>query len=219
MGGELLELSQLKGDYDAIFSLGDLCLTSIQLKKHNLRPYSGVFDWIASPNLSNINELLENRFLGFLDFKNLRVIGYADDNICVSDDRYNLVSNHDFSIDKNTLENLNSYPEVMAKYDRRIQRFLKKMKSAKRILFVRTEGTLADAALLQDILSKLVKHDFSILLINHSTVSELVERPSPLEKVCTLEFPQMDIWEGNHALWEEALRGVRLKKRFLSRFW
>ncbi len=214
-----MELSQLKGKYDAIFSLGDLCLTSIQLKKHNLRPYSGVFDWVASPNLSNVSELIENRFVSFLDYKNLRVIGYADNNICVSDDRNNIVSNHDFSIETNTLESLSSYPEVMEKYDRRIQRFLKKMKTAKRILFVRTEGTLAEAAHLQDILSKLVKHDFSILLINHSTVSGLVEKTSPLEKVCILEFPNIDRWEGNHALWEEALRGVRLKRRFLSHFW
>src|SRR5437879_4131983 len=140
-----MELSKLKGGYDAVFSLGDLCLASIQLKKHNLRPFSGVLDWMASPTLSTVNELLENRFIGFMDYDNLRVIGYADSNICVSDDAYNLVSNHDFSREKNTLEFLGSYLEVMEKYERRIQRFLHQMQTAKRILFVRTEGTLEDA--------------------------------------------------------------------------
>ena len=206
-----MDLSQLKGKYDAIFSLGDLCLASIQLKKHNLRPYSGVLDWMASPELSKVNELLENRFIGFLDYDNLRVIGYADSFICVSDDGYNLVSNHDFDGEKNTLTYLGAYAEVMEKYERRIQRFLSEMDNAKRILFVRTEGTLEDAAVLQDVLSRIVKHDFSILLINHTYVQGIVEKSWPLEKVCSIEFPNKDKWEGNHDLWEEVLSGIHLR--------
>ena len=206
-----MNLSQLKGEYDAIFSLGDLCLASIQLKKHNLRPYSGVLDWMASPELSQVNELLENRFIGFLEYDNLRVIGYADTFICVLDDAYNLVSNHDFDGEKNTLTYLGAYAEVMEKYERRIQRFLSEMDNAKRILFVRTEGSLEDAAVLQDVLSRLVKHDFSILLINHTYVQGIVERSWPLEKVCSIEFPNKDIWEGNHDLWKEVLSGIRLR--------
>ncbi|MGB3101980.1 MAG: DUF1796 family putative cysteine peptidase [Psychrobacillus psychrotolerans] len=206
-----MNLSQLKGEYDAIFSLGDLCLASIQLKKHNLRPYSGVLDWMASIDLSKVNELLENRFIGFLEYDNLRVIGYADDFICVSDDGYNLVSNHDFDGEKNTLTYLGGYAEVMEKYERRIQRFLSEMENAKRILFVRTEGTLEDAAVLQDVLSRIVKHDFSILLINHTYVPGIAEKSWPLEKVCSIEFPNKDKWEGNHDLWEEVLSGIRLR--------
>ncbi|SEM98880.1 Putative papain-like cysteine peptidase [Paenisporosarcina quisquiliarum] len=206
-----MDLSQLKGEYDAIFSLGDLCLASIQLKKHNLRPYSGVLDWMASVELSKVNELLENRFLDFLEYDNLRVIGYADTFICVSDDGYNLVSNHDFDGEKNTLTYLGGYAEVMEKYERRIQRFLSEMNNAKRILFVRTEGTLEDAAVLQDVLSRLVKHDFSVLLINHTYVQRIVEKSWPLEKICSIEFPNKDKWEGNHDLWREVLSGIRLR--------
>ena len=206
-----MDLSQLKGEYDAIFSLGDLCLASIQLKKHNLRPYSGVLDWMASTELSKVSELLENRFLGFLEYDNLRVIGYADSFICVSDDGYNLVSNHDFDGEQNTLTYLGSYAEVMEKYDRRIRRFLSEMDNAKRILFVRTEGTLEDAAVLQDVLAKIVKNDFSILLINHTNVKGIVEKSWPLEKVCSIEFPNKDKWEGNHDLWKEVLSGISLR--------
>ncbi|WP_313892102.1 DUF1796 family putative cysteine peptidase [Psychrobacillus sp.] len=205
-----MELAQLKGNYDAIFSLGDLCLASIQLKKHNLRPYSGVLDWLASPELSAVSLVLENRFLGFMEYENLRVIGYADDFICVSDDGYNFVSNHDFDGGKNTLKNLDSYFEVMEKYERRIQRFLTAMESSNRILFVRTEGDLEDAAMLQDVLSRLVKKDFSVLLINHTSVSGMVERHCPLEKVCSIEFPNVDKWEGNHSLWEAMLNDIHL---------
>lgn len=205
-----MELAQLKGDYDAIFSLGDLCLASIQLKKHNLRPYSGVLDWMASTDLPKVNQLLANRFSGFLEYENLRIIGYAGENICVSDDAYNLVLNHDFDGEKNTLTHLGSYFEVKEKYDRRILRFLKAMKSAKRILFVRTEGTFEEVIVLQDVLSKLVKKDFSILLINHKPVHGIVEKNWPLEKVCSLEFPDQDKWEGNNELWQEVLSGIRL---------
>lgn len=207
-----MNINDIKGNYDAIFSLGDLCLTSIQLKKHNLRPYSGVLDWVASKDMNQVIKLLENRFIGFMDYENLRVLGYADTFICVSDDGYHIVSNHDFGPDENTLEYLGSYQKVMEKYKRRINRFLGEMKKAKRILFVRTEGTFEDVAKLQDVLSKLVKHDFNVLLINHTNVDGIVEKSWPLEKVCAVEFPNKDIWEGNHALWDEILNGITLKK-------
>lgn len=207
-----MNLAQIKGEYDAIFSLGDLCLTSIQLKRNNLRPYSGPLDWLASPRLLSVSELFENHFIGFLEFENLRVIGYADANICVSDDAYHLVSNHDFSTDKNTLEHLGSYSEVMEKYNRRIQRLLKALKTSKRILFVRTEGTLEEVAVLEEVLSSLVSHDFNILLINHTAVQGLVEKNWPLNRVCSIELPNTEIWQGNNALWDIVLSGIRLKQ-------
>jgi len=205
-----MNINEIKGNYDAIFSLGDLCLTSIQLRKHNLRPYSGVLDWVASPMLSNVNRLLKNRFVGFMEYDNLRVLGYADTYICVSDEGYQVVSNHDFEGDKNTLEHLGAYHEVMEKYNRRIERFLGEIDHAKRILFIRTEGSFEDAVELQNVLEKLVKHDFTVLLINHTEVEGIVEKNWPLEKVCSIEFPNKDKWEGNHDLWESVLKGVNL---------
>lgn len=208
-----MNLQELKGEYDAIFSLGDLCLTSIQLKRHNLRPFSGVFDWMASPRLSNVNRLLRNRFIGFMDYENLRIIGYAGpEMICVSDDAYQMVSNHDFSSDKNSLQHLGSYQEVREKYDRRIKRFLNTMEHAKKILFIRTEGSYEEAEKLQSVLSNLVKHDFRVLLINHKSVAGIVENNWPLEKVCALEFPNGEIWEGNNHLWQQILEGIQLKR-------
>jgi len=207
-----MNIDESKGSYDAVFSLGDLCLTSIQLKKHSLRPYSGVLDWVASPMLSKVTSLLENQFVGYMDSENLRVIGYADKFICVSDDGYNIVSNHDFGIESNTLENLKSYQEVKEKYDRRIRRFLGELKNANRILFVRTEGTFEEAVELQNTLLRLVKKDFCVLLINHTDVQGIVEKNWPLEKVCAVDFPNLDKWEGNHALWEELLSGITLTK-------
>lgn len=204
---------ELMGNYDAIFSLGDLCLTSIQLKKHQLRPYSGVMDWVATPDLSKLNMLLRNRFYNLMNFENLRIIGPAGvDMICVSDDYYYFVSNHDFSTDKNSLTHIGSYDEVMEKYNRRIARFLEKMDTAKRILFVRTEGSFEDAMELQSVLENLVKNDFSILLINHEDVNGIVEKNWPLSKVYAVDFPNVDKWEGNHDLWAQILQGIKLEK-------
>jgi hypothetical protein len=207
-----MKLSNLKGEYDAIFSLGDLCLASIQLRKLGLRPYAGVIDWMGSPSLSDVNRLLRNRFAGFMELQNLSIIGYATEQfICVIDNAYNIVSNHDFSTDKNTLTYLTTYPEVKEKFERRIRRFLEKMETCKRVLFVRTEGTYEEAAELQEVLSSLVKRDFRVLLINHTDVEGIVEDNWSLKKVCAVQFPNKDKWYSNDDYWNAVFDGIRLK--------
>ena len=56
-----------------------------------------------------------------------------------------------------------TYPEVIEKYNRRIDRFIEKMSTSKRILFVRTEGegSFKEAQELELVLSDLVQHDLS----------------------------------------------------------
>jgi hypothetical protein len=207
-----MSLEEIKGEYDAIFSLGHLCLASLQLKKNQLRPFSGVLDWMGSHSLPDVSQLLKNRFAGFMDFQNLAVRGYANEyNILVEDEVYKIFSNHDFAADKNTLTHLATYPEVKEKFSRRIQRFLEKMESSKRILFVRTEGTFTDVLELESVLSDLVKNDFRILIVNHTNVHGLVEKEWPLEKVAVVELPNKEIWEENDQFWKTILRDVRLR--------
>ncbi|AZB43225.1 peptidase [Bacillus sp. FJAT-42376] len=205
-------LDKIKGSYDAVISLGDLCLSSIQLKKNSLRNFSGVLDWMASPRLNDVNRLLKNRFIGFFDEDHLRIIGYAAENIiCVADDVYNLVSNHDFMTEEgNTLTYLGSYADVMEKYDRRIRRTLEKFDSANRILFVRTEGSYEDALELQNVLSQLVANDFRVLMINHTNVNEITDSCWGLEKICAVELPGDEKWNANDHLWAELLKDVTL---------
>lgn len=204
-----MKLSELKGNYDAIFSLGDLCLASIQLEKNGLRPYAGVLDWMGSPQLSEVNRLLMNRFNGFMELANLRVVGNAtEEMLLVSDDFYHILSNHDFTKAANPHGNLATYPEVKAKFDRRIQRLLEKADTCQRILFIRTEGDFQDTYDLQTVLSGLVRHDFRILLVNHAPVSGIVELDWPLEKVCAIQLPNVEKWEGNNHLWTAILEGI-----------
>lgn len=208
-----MKLADLKGNYDAIFSLGDLCLSSIQLENNNLRPYAGVLDWLASPNMDDVCQLLSNRFAGFMELENLRIGGATDTGmIWVTDDAYYMISSHDFEADKNSLTHLATYPEVKAKYDRRIQRFLNKISTCQRILFVRTEATFEEAKQLQQVLMNIVKHDFRVLLVNHTQVSGMKELDWPLEKVCALEMSDLDKWTGNDAHWKEVFKGIHYVK-------
>ncbi|XBM35634.1 DUF1796 family putative cysteine peptidase [Bacillus licheniformis] len=63
---------------------------------------------------------------------NLRVTGYStgvatkDPFISVTDDYYCIDSAHDFKADRNTLDNLATYHEVIEKFNRRFNRFLEK---------------------------------------------------------------------------------------------
>lgn len=204
-----MRLAELKGNYDAIFSLGDLCLASIQLKKNNLRPYSGVLDWMGSPQLSDVNRLLMNNFIGFMELENLSLVGDANEEmLLVSDNVYHILSNHDFSKAHNTYTHLATYPEVKQKFDRRIQRFLEKTDHCQSSLFVRTEGNFQDVYDLQVVLSGLVRNDFRILLINHAPVSGIVELDWPLDKVCALQLPNQDKWVSNDHFWKMILEGI-----------
>lgn len=209
-----MKLKELKGDYDAIFSLGDLCLASIQLERKQLRPYAGVLDWMASYNLSDVNRALANRFANFMEYRNLKTVGNASDKLyLVMDNEYNFISNHDFFTHNNFPPHLAAYPEIKAKYDRRVARFLDKMEHAANILFIRTEGTLEQATELEAVLSRLVKHSFKVLLIQHNPqIFKMVENNWPLKRVYSVQFPDQDKWKLNDRLWDRVLEGVTYKE-------
>lgn len=207
-----MRLADIKGTYQAIFSLGDLCLISIQLEKNNLRPSTGPLDWMASFRLRDVSRLLANRFAGFMDRNHLVVEKQISDALyLVSEKKYNLLINHDFFTHNNSPDNLAAYPAIKAKYDQRVQRFLHKCQTCPKILFIRTEGTLEEVEELQRVLSGLVAYDFNILLINHSNeVQTIVENPFPLEKVCSLQLPETGKWDLNDRLWAFILSGIHL---------
>jgi len=206
VGNELI-----KGGYDAVFSLGDLCLGAIQMKKNNLRPFSGPLDWMGTPLLTSVIQLFEKRFSDFMLLENLRIVGYATDKmLLVSDDRNLVMSNHDFDTANNSLNQLTAYPSVKEKLDRRVNRLLDRLMTAQRILFVRTNATLEDTAELQRVLRSIIANDFRILVVNHGPVSGIVEKHWPIDDVYSVELPDGEIWEGNNALWAQLFQDVHL---------
>ncbi|MDP1419257.1 DUF1796 family putative cysteine peptidase [Peribacillus simplex] len=211
-----MNLKDLKGSYDAIYSLGHNCLAGIQLRNNNLRPFAGVLDWVGSPSLPDVTRLLQNQFAGFLEKPNLEFRGYATDkDLLVSDNAYKIYFNHDFKTNVNTPTNLAAYPEVKQKYDRRVARFKDKMANGRSLLFIRTQGTLEEIAELEKVLSRVVKHDFRILVVNHTKVKGIVERNWPLQRVCVVELPDTgfgtgDMFHVNDALWKTLLSGINV---------
>ena len=57
-----MNLEDIQKSYGLIVSLGGLCQVTNQIKRHNLRTFSGPLDWFYYPSLSDVNRLLQNRF-------------------------------------------------------------------------------------------------------------------------------------------------------------
>uniref|UniRef100_UPI00406D0897 DUF1796 family putative cysteine peptidase n=1 Tax=Paenibacillus sp. FSL L8-0340 TaxID=2954685 RepID=UPI00406D0897 len=68
-------LNEIKGTYDVIFSLGHNCLAADQLSRTLLRKVGGVIDWVETPVLAGVSNLLRNRFAHFMKFPNLSITG------------------------------------------------------------------------------------------------------------------------------------------------
>ncbi|AWB44041.1 peptidase [Paenibacillus sp. CAA11] len=203
---------ELEGVYDAAFSLGESCLAAAQLTRLNLRPFSGVIDWMRSRSLKDVNQLLQCRFAGFMDKSHLEYAGFIDPHhLSVRDKVYNIISVHNFPKERNTMDHLVDYDLFKQIMDRRIQRFLTVASTYRRILFVRTGGHWEDVEELQTVLSNLIVHDFSILLINHEHVDHMIEVESPLEKVYAVSLPLIEnTWSGNDPYWDQLFSGISL---------
>nr|WP_246627958.1 DUF1796 family putative cysteine peptidase [Paenibacillus oenotherae] len=207
-------MEQIKGKYDAIFSLGQNCLPAIQLERNGIRPYTGVIDWMDSVELEGINRLLQDRFQHFMKLENMEYAGQAGNFQLIRDMLFGIIVVHDFPADRNTPDHWPSYPEFRIKIDRRIERFLQKVATCKKILFVRTGGHLEEAEVLQSVLKGLVKHDFRVLLVNHEPVQGVVERRWPLKKLCAVSIPDgPEIWNGNDHHWRQLLSGIKLEDK------
>ncbi|ULO05836.1 peptidase [Paenibacillus sp. 19GGS1-52] len=209
-----MNLTEIKGTYDVIFSLGHNCLVADQLSRSMLRTVGGVLDWVESPILAGVSNLLRNHFLYFMELPNLSITGINDKAGCyiVRDAAYHIFSHHDFPLIENTPEQLTSYPKLQEKINRRVPRFLETLLNADKILFIRTEGTIHETNELLGILQGMVKGEFNLLVINHAPVDGIIETPWPFHNVCALQIPEVpDMFYDNDHLWRVLLSGLRIK--------
>ncbi|MBQ8909699.1 MAG: hypothetical protein IJY91_01510 [Oscillospiraceae bacterium] len=109
--------------YKNIVSLGHFCSPAIEFKKINRRRCSLPFDWLITPHLSVVMELINNNFMDFLSeeymFQHKKYPAYYR-NIKWDIDFY-----HDFSPFKRFQS---QFQEVSEKYNRRIERFYSTIK-------------------------------------------------------------------------------------------
>ncbi|MFO6559924.1 papain-like cysteine peptidase [Bacillus cereus] len=223
-----MNLEDIQKSYGVIVSLGGLCQVTNQIKRHNLRTFSGPLDWFYYPSLSDVNKLLQNRFKKFMKLENMVIEGSEsygliesefDNQIkwaerityCIKDTYYNCFSMHDFPI--NSEKDLKStYPSFKAKLDTRINRFLEKINSSESILFIRIWGNRDEAVELQNVLSKITNKDFNILIVNFKEgISNIVEQNWGISRVCLIELPRyQDRWEGDDSDWDVILNKITL---------
>ncbi|RAS73721.1 peptidase [Priestia endophytica] len=224
-----MNLQDIKGSYDAVFSLGSACNPALQFQRLNLRRLtSSPLDWSYSPFLSDVNRLLKNSFKGFMELKNMRVVNdkgdyvYAHDGAPVVPDKeiqiptksyviqdtlYNIFSAHDFPIIANQSW-LVTYPSFKKTLNYRIYRFLKKVANSESVLFVRWVANYNEAVELQSILSHMVKGRFNVLILNPvEYLEEITEVDWGLDRTCVVNVPSDP---NSDSTWDHVLNGVTL---------
>ncbi|NUC18187.1 peptidase [Bacillus mycoides] len=207
-----MELLDIQQKYDAIFSLGNTCFVAGKLQNYNLRSCAGVIDWMLSFSLTDVIRLLQNKFEGFMEKETMEFDAYhaCGTKLLLTDIRYNIKSAHDFPAEKNTPENWTSYPEFKIKINRRIERFLNKLKTSNLILFVRIGGTYEEVELLEKVLSNLIPGEFRILLLNEISEYKIIEYNWNLKYTCSVGIP-MD-GNQNYEIWNQLLKGITRKE-------
>ena len=131
--------NMLKNKFDLIVSLGKDCACTSYLRKCGLQYNSYPFDWLTYAPFANRIKLVVEDFKDFLNLEDLKMMQkpteFGSD---PNNDYYENISNqlyfwHDFPTGIPLEE---SYPEVNAKYQRRIKRLYEKIEQAQKILFV-----------------------------------------------------------------------------------
>lgn len=132
--------------YDLAFSLGFSCGASTALRAAGLQQASYPLDWIGSPGIVASARMIAADFSGWFEKDDLRLYdirrGALNKHVYLNV-RTGFGFPHDFSSFIGFEE---AYPEIRAKYDRRIARFLEETGRAKRLLAVYIEFPVKDRA-------------------------------------------------------------------------
>ncbi|PJN90253.1 DUF1796 family putative cysteine peptidase [Bacillus sp. mrc49] len=226
-----MKLQDIQGSYDLVVSLGAWCGPALHSKRHDLRRHSLPFDWVQSPNLSEVNRLLRNGFQGFMELENMVekdiLAHFVDEGNAVfqegetepakahfiHDSRYKIDSVHDFPMIVN--QNWTAqYPLYKEKLNTRIQRFFTQIAQSQSTLFIRYEWLNANyenTAELQAILSGLTKGKVTILLMEQlEGLKGIREVEWGLDGVSLVQVPRQD--PSNHEIWDQVLEGITLTK-------
>lgn len=135
-----------KKKYDLIFGIGEACSCTQSLRKYNLQIQSFPFDWLYGSNFLGRCKILAQQFSCFFEKKDLKDTNRVNNdknNPCeVYYNCYNdIFFNHDFLV----TEKFNDiYPLIKEKYDRRINRLLKKIEKSRRVLVVYLETPISN---------------------------------------------------------------------------
>lgn len=154
-------------------SLGDDCQAAYYLRKFKLRDEAFPFDWVKTPNLDAVCQLIETNFQNFLYSQYLTV-----KNKHVTNEQYGIIFLNDFHTrslpdlvgieSEEQSRDFRLYiDEVQAKYQRRIERFVTALKSPDFIYFIRTNATYTEATMfVERILKNYPESNFILIVVN-----------------------------------------------------
>ena len=116
--------------------LGNSCSIAYNLRLLKLRIYAFPFDWVRVTNFNNVTKLIQNKFYGFLDFKNFKFKEFSDKFIVNGKKGSYIYSNNycSFYHEFDKLIEKNDFDFFKEKYSRRIERFFNFMNSNNEII-------------------------------------------------------------------------------------
>ncbi|WP_129709820.1 DUF1796 family putative cysteine peptidase [Priestia megaterium] len=214
-----MNLQNIKRSYDVIVSLGSACNPAMKLREHNLRRFSGPIDWSVSHSLSDVNRLLKNKFDGFMELNNMRLIDGSNhvlnDGIFtqpikshyIQDMYYNIISVHDFPVIQNQ-DWTATYPSYKKKLNYRIDRFMDKITTSQSVLFIRWSASYEQTTELISVLSEITQGEFNILILNPvEGIQNVIEVDWELDNVCSVNVPNLPF---DDSTWDYVLNGIKL---------
>lgn len=175
--------------YDCIFSFGEACLCASILSKLGLRLFSSPFDWMFGATFEERMNLLLNDFENFLNKEDMSFVcqrNKPEPCDIYLNNRTNICFNHDFPLNV-ALDT--SFPNVKAKYERRIKRLLDTIKNSKSVLLVFMELPNSDKKasveslinLMEKINSKFNGPKIDVLYIKHD--EDMKDRTFSIESI------------------------------------
>lgn len=217
--------------YEQVIGIGQDCANANYLRLHGLRRFSSPFDWVAGWNsgFERYVELICADFVGFVEQEDFRLMEHPtgpDDDM--AHDYYRNVRTgmgffHDIPIHADLSE---VFPEVKAKYLRRIERFKETLRTTKRVLLVywtRTERL--EEALLKSAVKRLREHFHSrgidLLVLQTDTASRRVVWRTVSRGIIVVTGPlydaKLNVVMGNVALCNGIYARIRRKEDVIRR--
>ena len=123
--------------------IGSSCLCASSLRDSGLRLSSGPFDWLLGPSLLERAKLIAADFSGWMEPGEFEFAGNPHNSI--TDSYRNLKTGYKFSHDFSAGGDFAAeFPDVKAKYDRRVARLYERVRASRRVLFVWLENPVND---------------------------------------------------------------------------
>lgn len=210
-----MKQKDLKGKYDLVVSLGAPCQVAEQMRRHDLRKCALPFDWTVLESVECLVKAIDNNFEDYFKRENMEVKNRHDHTYLVWDNKYEVMSVHDFPLvdDDDEEKIFSAYPEFSEKMRRRIERFYEEIGQSKKTLFIRYHSSYEDTVKLQECLKKLTNNRFKLIVLNETQEREMIEEDWNIENTYAAQICQApDIpWQGCQEHWDYVLKGVKVK--------